>query len=70
MLIGPKRVSALHDANLESHLLCELLMQLQAVGLANGNSYELPITQNDLAETVGLTLVHVKRARWGFVDDS
>lgn len=44
-----------------AHLLCELLMRLQAVGLANGNSYELPITQNDLAETVGLTLVHVNR---------
>ena len=44
-----------------AHLLCELLMRLQTVGLANGDSYELPITQGDLAETVGLTLVHVNR---------
>ena len=44
-----------------AHLLCELLMRLQTVGLANGNSYELPITQSDLAETVGLTVVHVNR---------
>lgn len=44
-----------------AHLMCELLMRLQTVGLANGNSYELPITQSDLAETMGLTLVHVNR---------
>jgi CRP-like cAMP-binding protein len=44
-----------------AHLLCELLMRLQTVGLASGDSYELPITQGDLADTVGLTLVHVNR---------
>jgi CRP-like cAMP-binding protein len=44
-----------------AHLLCELLMRLQIVGLANRDSYELPITQSDLAETMGLTLVHVNR---------
>jgi CRP-like cAMP-binding protein len=44
-----------------AHLLCELLMRLQTVGLANADSYELPVTQSDLAETVGLTLVHVNR---------
>lgn len=44
-----------------AHLLCELLMRLQTVGLVNGDSYALPITQSDLAETVGLTLVHVNR---------
>jgi CRP-like cAMP-binding protein len=44
-----------------AHLLCELLMRLQIVGLANRDSYELPITQSELAETMGLTLVHVNR---------
>jgi CRP-like cAMP-binding protein len=44
-----------------AHLLCELLMRLQTVGLADGNSYELPITQSELGETVGLTLVHINR---------
>lgn len=44
-----------------AHLLCELLMRLQTVGLVNGNSYELPITQAELGETLGLTLVHVNR---------
>jgi CRP-like cAMP-binding protein len=43
------------------HLLCELLMRLQTFVLANGNIYELPLTQAELAETMGLTLVHVNR---------
>ena len=43
------------------HLLCELLMRLQTVGLTNGNSYELPLTQTDVAETMGLSFVHVNR---------
>src|SRR5215213_5997131 len=32
-----------------AHLLCELLHRLRTVGLANGDSYELPITQTELA---------------------
>lgn len=43
------------------HLLCELLLRLRAVGLANGDHYELPLTQNDLAETMGLSNVHTNR---------
>ena len=44
-----------------AHLLCELLVRLQTVGLASGNTYELPLTQTDVAETMGLTVVHVNR---------
>ena len=44
-----------------AHLLCELLVRLRTVGLVNGDSYELPITQHDLADTMGLTNVHVNR---------
>lgn len=44
-----------------AHLLCELLLRLEAVGLTNGNKYELPITQVELADTMGLTYVHVNR---------
>jgi DNA-binding transcriptional regulator LsrR (DeoR family) len=36
-------------------------MRLQTVGLTDGNSYELPITQTDVAETMGLSVVHVNR---------
>ena len=43
------------------HLLCELLFRLRAVGLANGDSFELPITQGELADTMGLSDVHMNR---------
>jgi CRP-like cAMP-binding protein len=44
-----------------AHLLCELLLRLETVGLTNGDTYELPITQTELADTVSLTNVHVNR---------
>lgn len=44
-----------------AHLLCELLFRLKAVGLANGESYDLPITQVELADTMGLSGVHINR---------
>ncbi len=43
------------------HLLCELLLRLRAVGLAHNNWFSLPITQADLADTMGLSTVHVNR---------
>lgn len=43
------------------HLLCELLLRLRAVGFADGDSFELPITQGDLADTMGLSDVHMNR---------
>ena len=45
-----------------AHLFCELLVRLRAVGLTLGNSYDLPITQLDLADTTGMTSVHVNRS--------
>ena len=44
-----------------AHLLCELHLRLKTVGLADGGAYELPLTQADLAETMGLSNVHVNR---------
>jgi CRP-like cAMP-binding protein len=44
-----------------AHLLYELLLRLRTVGLANGGHYELPITQAELADTMGLSTVHVNR---------
>jgi CRP-like cAMP-binding protein len=44
-----------------AHLLCEFAYRLDAVGLANECGYELPMTQEQLADTVGLTPVHVNR---------
>ena len=44
-----------------AHLLCELLLRLRAVGLADHNSYELPATQEELGDAFGLSTVHVNR---------
>jgi CRP-like cAMP-binding protein len=45
-----------------AHLFCELHLRLKSVGLANGNRFSLPITQTDLADTMGLSSVHTNRA--------
>ncbi len=45
-----------------AHLLCEIWIRLQAIGRAQGAIYELPITQSDLADAIGLSLVHVNKS--------
>lgn len=44
-----------------AHLLCELAVRISAVGRAMGPSYPLPVTQTELADTLGLSTVHVNR---------
>lgn len=44
-----------------AHLLCEFAYRLDALGLGSECSYELPMTQEQLADTLGLTSVHVNR---------
>ena len=44
-----------------AHLLCEFAYRLDAVGIGSQCRYELPMTQEQLADTVGLTPVHVNR---------
>jgi CRP-like cAMP-binding protein len=44
-----------------THLLCEFGVRLQALGLGDRNSFELPMTQEQLADATGLTAVHVNR---------
>ncbi|MFW3614032.1 Crp/Fnr family transcriptional regulator [Billgrantia antri] len=44
-----------------AHLLCELLIRLKAVGLVEDHSFELPITQEEMADTIGISAVHVSR---------
>ncbi|HEY2686739.1 MAG TPA: Crp/Fnr family transcriptional regulator [Steroidobacteraceae bacterium] len=43
------------------HLFCELLYRFRSVGMNDGLSCDLPITQVDIAETLGLSSVHVNR---------
>ena len=44
-----------------SHLLCEFALRLEAAGLGAHEVYELPMTQEQLADATGLTAVHVNR---------
>lgn len=43
------------------HLICELSMRLNAVGLAPRHSFDFPITQAQLADVLGMSLVQVNR---------
>jgi CRP-like cAMP-binding protein len=44
-----------------AHLLCEFSLRMELAGLGEHTCYELPMTQEDLADAVGLTSVHVNR---------
>jgi CRP-like cAMP-binding protein len=44
-----------------AHLLCEFAIRLEVAELGQATSYELPITQEQLADAVALTSVHVNR---------
>ena len=43
------------------HLFCELYVRMKNVGLVNGRRFELPLTQEEIADALGLTSVHVNR---------
>lgn len=44
-----------------AHLLCEFALRLKVAGIAEDGGYELPMTQEQLADATGLTAVHVNR---------
>jgi CRP-like cAMP-binding protein len=44
-----------------AHVLCELLVRLRAVGLAEDHVCDLPITQGEFADAIGVSNVHVNR---------
>lgn len=48
-----------------AHLFCELLVRLAGVGLQSGSGYHLPLTQEVIADTLGLTPVHINRVLQG-----
>lgn len=45
-----------------AHLFCELQVRLSLVGLASDDGYDFPLTQENLAECLGMTSVHVNRS--------
>jgi len=44
-----------------AHFICELFLRLKAVGRADGDTIQLPLTQAELGDTLGLSTVHVNR---------
>ena len=44
-----------------AHILCEFAVRLEARGLTMDQGFELPMTQEQLADATGLTSVHVNR---------
>ena len=44
-----------------AHLLCELAVRREAAGLGPRGSYELPMSQEQIGDALGLTSVHVNR---------
>jgi CRP-like cAMP-binding protein len=48
-----------------SHILCEFAVRLESRGLAAEGGFELPMTQEQLADATSLTSVHVNRVLKG-----
>ena len=44
-----------------AHLLCEFARRLERAGLGSTQAFDLPMTQEQLADALGLTPVHVNR---------
>lgn len=57
-LIGIGRRTALERM---AHLLCEMFVRMKAIGIAPDNQLPFPLTQTDMADALGLSLVHVNR---------
>jgi CRP-like cAMP-binding protein len=44
-----------------AHFFCEISLRLKVAGLGQATDYELPMTQEQIADATGLTPVHVNR---------
>jgi len=52
-----------------AHLLCEFALRLEMAGLGERCRYELPMTQEQLADALGLTSVHTNRTLKNLTED-
>ena len=43
------------------HLICELYVRMKNIGLVEGDRFEVPLTQEEIGDALGLTSVHVNR---------
>jgi CRP-like cAMP-binding protein len=48
-----------------AHLLCELALRLEASGFGGADTYDFPLTQEQLADATGMTAVHTNRVLQG-----
>jgi CRP-like cAMP-binding protein len=44
-----------------AHLLCEFAIRMEVAGLGHNYGFELPMTQVELADALGLTAIHLNR---------
>jgi CRP-like cAMP-binding protein len=44
-----------------SHLMCEMHLRMHNIGLADDGSFSMPLTQEEIADTMGLSPVHTNR---------
>jgi CRP-like cAMP-binding protein len=44
-----------------AHLLCELLLRLRSAGQSEAQTYEIPMTQEQLGDCTGMTAIHLNR---------
>lgn len=44
-----------------AHLVCELHARLLSVGMGAGNTFGMPLTQEDIGDALGLSAVHINR---------
>lgn len=52
-----------------AHLLCEIGIRFEAAGLGSRDQYQLPMTQEQIADATGLTSVHINRTLKGLERD-
>lgn len=57
-IVGVGRLSAVGRV---AHLLCELFLRLKAVGQTDGLRFQLPVTQEELADSFGMSIVHLNK---------
>ena len=52
-----RRTALAHTA----HLFCEMFLRFKLIGAVDGYTFKLPLTQEEMADTLGLSHVHVNR---------
>jgi CRP-like cAMP-binding protein len=57
-VVNVGRREALHAL---AHVMCEFVVRMRSVGLADDHECELPMTQSELGDALGISTVHVNR---------